>query len=79
MDKKIKTTKEVFKQVLIDLGFHDCKPSEMTNSDYWLCTSVAMETYLEIHQKKECYKKCENTEPFKGICLNCGSSIKEIK
>lgn len=22
-----------------------------------------------------CYKKCGNTQPYNGICLNCGSSI----
>ena len=44
----LKTPKEVFEEVLIELGFADYKPSQMTNSDYWLCTITAMERYAEL-------------------------------
>lgn len=40
-----KTTQEVFHDTLIKLGFANHKPSQMTNSDYWLCTTTAMEEY----------------------------------
>jgi len=49
----IKTTHEVFKDVLEDLGFADYKPNQMTNSDYWLCTCTAMERYAELSSKRE--------------------------
>jgi len=39
---------EVFKKVLTDLGFHDYKPSQMSNSDYWLCTNTAMQSYSDL-------------------------------
>ena len=41
----MKTSSEVFIEVLVDLGFSEYKPSQMTNSDYWLCTCTAMERY----------------------------------
>lgn len=41
----MKTTREVFKETLDKLGFSGYKPNEMTNSDYWLCTTTAMEEY----------------------------------
>jgi hypothetical protein len=44
----MKTSSEVFKEVLIELGFAGYKPSQMTNSDYWLCTTTAMERYAEL-------------------------------
>jgi hypothetical protein len=44
----MKTTSEVFKEVLIELGFAGYKPSQMTNSDYWLCTTTAMERYAKL-------------------------------
>ena len=47
----IKTTHEVFKDVLEELGFSDYKPNQMTNSDYWLCTCTAMERYAELSSK----------------------------
>ena len=43
----MKTTSEVFKEALDELGFSGHKPSEMTNSDYWLCTCTAMEEYAK--------------------------------
>jgi len=43
----MKTTNEIFKEVLIDLGFADHKPSELSNSDYWMATEKAMELYAE--------------------------------
>ena len=49
----IKTTHEVFKDVLEELGFADYKPNQMTNSDYWLCTCTAMERYAELSSKRE--------------------------
>ena len=48
MDKaKEKTPAEIFKKVLQELGFDGYKPSEMSNSDYWLCTCTAMEQYAQ--------------------------------
>jgi hypothetical protein len=43
----MKTTKEVFKETLKELGFANHKPSQMTNCDYWLCTNIAMENYAK--------------------------------
>jgi hypothetical protein len=43
----MKTTQELFKEVLEDLGFAGYKPSEMSNSDYWLCTNTAMQKYAD--------------------------------
>ena len=31
---------------------------------------------LESAPEPVCYKQCGKTEPFNGICLNCGSSIR---
>ena len=44
----MKTTQEIFKEVLEELGFAEYKPDQMTNSDYWLCTCTAMERYARI-------------------------------
>ena len=41
----MKTTQEVFKEILTETGFGNYKPSEMSNSDYWMCTEKAMERY----------------------------------
>lgn len=41
------TTKEVFRSVLKELGFERHKPSQMSNSDYWMCTETAMKKYAE--------------------------------
>lgn len=49
----MKTPEEVFKQVLISLGFADHKPSQMTNSDYWLCTTTAMQEYADQARQEE--------------------------
>ena len=46
-EEDLKTPQEIFKEVITELGFHNYKPSEMTNSDYWLCTCKAMERYAE--------------------------------
>lgn len=43
----MKTSQEVFKEVLEELGFAGYKPDQMTNSDYWLCTCTAMERFAE--------------------------------
>lgn len=43
----MKTTKEVFRSVLKELGFERHKPSQMSNSDYWMCTETAMKKYAE--------------------------------
>lgn len=58
----MKTPQEVFKQTLEALGFANHKPSEMSNSDYWLCTTTAMVTYAEMCcelQKQKCNEKAE--------------------
>lgn len=44
---KEKNSADIFKEVLDDLGFSGYKPHQMTNSDYWLCTTKAMEVYAE--------------------------------
>lgn len=43
----MKTTNEIFREVLTETGFGNYKPSEMSNSDYWMCTEKAMEIYAE--------------------------------
>jgi len=67
MPDKIPAVMEVFKQTLIDLGFSECKPSDMTNSDYWFCACTAMQNYSKIllEDHKEAIKeniKFENDE-----------------
>jgi hypothetical protein len=42
---RFKPTQEVFRLTLEELGFANHKPSQMTNSDYWMCTSTAMKNY----------------------------------
>lgn len=49
----MKTTKEVFRSVLKELGFDGHKPSQMSNSDYWLCTNTAMEKFAEHHHQSK--------------------------
>jgi len=49
----MKSTREVFKDVLTETGFGNYKPSEMSNSDYWMCTQKAMERYAEQVSKHE--------------------------
>jgi hypothetical protein len=44
---EFKGTNKVFKEVLIELGFDGYKPSEMSNSDYWMCTEKAMLNYSQ--------------------------------
>lgn len=44
---KEKNSADIFKEVLDDLGFSGYKPHQMTNSDYWLCTTKAMEVYAK--------------------------------
>lgn len=51
MENKTLTEQEVFKKVLEDLGFADYKPSEMTNSDYWMCTCKAMQEFSAQQNK----------------------------
>jgi len=48
----MKSTNEIFKEVLIDLGFANHKPSELSNSDYWMATEKAMEIYAEQFKTK---------------------------
>jgi hypothetical protein len=43
--KKMKTTQEVFKDVLEELGFDGYRPKDLTNSDYWMCTTLSMERF----------------------------------
>jgi len=49
----MRTPQEVFKQALEKLGFANHKPSQMTNSDYWLCTTTAMTLYAEEACKEQ--------------------------
>ncbi len=36
---------ECFRRILTELGFAKHKPNQMTNSDYWMVTSKAMEQF----------------------------------
>lgn len=47
----MKTSREVFKETLERLGFSNYKPSEMSNSDYWMCSNEAMKEYSNIKNK----------------------------
>jgi hypothetical protein len=49
----MKTTNEIFKEVLDELGFSGYKPSQMSNSDYWMCTERAMEKYAKQTQQEQ--------------------------
>lgn len=66
----MKTTHRVFKETLTETGFGNYKPSQMSNSDYWMCTEKAMDRYADefsigfaewiknnftLHQKGEKY------------------------
>jgi hypothetical protein len=48
----MKDTQEVFSETLKELGFANHKPSQMTNSDYWLCTDTAMERFADQFKQK---------------------------
>lgn len=55
----MKTPQEVFAETLKTLGFYNHKPSEMSNSDYHLCTITAMQEYAKQccdEQKIQCAK-----------------------
>lgn len=47
-----KTSSQIFKEVLNELGFAGHKPDQMTNSDYWLCTCTAMERYADYKSEE---------------------------
>jgi len=49
----MKTTHEVFKEVLKELGFDGFKPDQMTNSDYWLCSNTAMKRFAEAYHNSK--------------------------
>lgn len=57
-DNKI-SAEEVFKKTLDDLGFSGYKQSEMTNSDNWLCTCTAMESYAKELSDQRCKEQRE--------------------
>ena len=58
MSKQIKSTVDIFKETLVDLGFAGYKPSEMSNSDYWMCTCTAMEKYhAQFEEEKFSHKE----------------------
>jgi len=69
----MKSAHEIFKEVLIELGFDGYKPNDMTNSDYWLCTATAMEKYAEQFKydfSKNCV--CETRIGETWCCNQCG-------
>lgn len=71
--KIMKTTHEVFKEILTETGFGNYKPSEMSNSDYWMCTEKAMERYAEQFKydfSKGC--ECESRIGETWCCNHCG-------
>lgn len=58
----MKTPHEVFRETLKDLGFENHKPSEMSNSDYHLCTITAMYNFAKLscdEQIESCYKSAD--------------------
>jgi hypothetical protein len=68
----MKTTNEIFKEVLDELGFSGYKPSQMSNSDYWMCTERAMEKYAkqtQQEQDKKMYSE-EDMKSFGDWCRN---------
>lgn len=86
----MKTTQEVFKETLEELGFANHKPSQMTNSDYWLCTNTAMEKYANerVNNAIELFghfcrtlnegglevNKLSKADVIKSVCQRCGVS-----
>lgn len=58
----MKTTATVFKEVLEDLGFSNYKPSEMTNSDYFLCTYTAMNVFAKHFSDQQTEKLKKDLE-----------------
>lgn len=69
----MKTTNEIFREVLTETGFGNYKPSEMSNSDYWMCTEQAMEIYAEQFKydfSKDC--KCKSRTGETWCCNQCG-------
>ena len=56
----MKTTHEIFQETIKELGFENHRASDMSNSDYWICTKTAMEKYAEQFKydfSKDC--KCK--------------------
>lgn len=52
---KVLTARETFLEVLKQLGFSKKLPFQMSNSDYWLCTTTAMERFA--NQERERIRK----------------------
>ena len=75
----MKTTSEVFKEVLIELGFAGHKPSQMSNSDYWLCTTTAMERYAELVKKCNIADVSQQRELLIDFCSKAEDKAGEYK
>lgn len=64
------TAEEQFKSTLEKLGFANHKPSQMTNSDYWLCTCTAMREYAQpyINRVSELEAELDNSiKTLRGV------------
>ena len=60
----MKNTADIFKETLKELGFADHLPNQMSNSDYWLCTTTAMVNYAK--QFTELVKNHEDLHDVSG-------------
>lgn len=60
----MKSTATIFKEILTETGFGNYKPSEMSNSDYWMCTEKAMERYANQfkNESKDKWIKIESED-----------------
>ena len=62
----MKTPRDTFKEVVEEFGFSDAKPSQLTNSDYWLCTITAMERYRTSALQEAAEKISKNINKLKS-------------
>ena len=64
----MKTTREVFTEVLEELGFDGYKPKDLTNSDYLIVTTLAMERFSNqfINLDSKVYSSLNREVSFKS-------------
>lgn len=73
----MKTTEEVFEEVLKELGFDGYKPSQMTNSDYWMCTNTAMKRFAESYYQSKIDAVTDDRKKWSNRCKLAERFIKE--
>lgn len=79
----MKTAQEVFTEVLEELGFDGYKPKDLTNSDYWTATTLAMERFSNqfINLDSKVYNALNNEVSFKSkiyqVLFEDGASSQE--